>query len=128
MNRPPIWYLLLLALISLGLLFAGGGKAAAIPAAMQQNATLHLAPWFIRLIGGFEVLAAIGLWLPRWRTSAAICAAMLMIGAIGCHLGAAQPQNVGPATVYFILLVLVLGLDPQNRLTVRRVGLPTAAE
>ena len=115
-----IGFRILLILLSLGFLFSGGGKAFGLPEALAQNATLHLDEWFIRLIGLFELIGVAGLWVSRWRTSAAICLSVLMIGAIGCHLGAAQPQNVVPATVFFALLMVVLGVDPANRLVIVR--------
>ena len=120
MKIKRVLYTILLVLVSAGVLFAGGSKAFAVPAAMQQNATLHLDAWFIRCIGALELVGAAGLWLPRFRTAAAICLAVIMIGAIGCHLGAAQPQNVGPATLFFLVLNLIIWFDPVNRLFIQR--------
>ena len=117
MKAKNIIFFSVLGLTSLGFLFAGGGKAFAIPEAIQQNQTLHLDVWFVRLIGFLELLGVIGLWLPKFRTYAVICLMVIMIGAIGCHLGAAQSQNVVPATVFFALLTLILVLDDKNKIT-----------
>ncbi len=117
MKAKNIIFFSVLGLTSLGFLFSGGGKAFAIPEAIQQNQTLHLDVWFIRLIGFFELLGVIGLWLPQFRTYAVICLMVIMIGAIGCHLGAVQPQNVVPATLFFAFLTLILVLDDKNKIT-----------
>jgi hypothetical protein len=108
----------LLGLLTLGFLLAGGGKALALPDAIKQNQSLHLDVWFIRLIGFLELLGVIVLWLPRFRISAAICLGVIMIGAIGAHLGAGQHQNVVPATAFFFLLMLFVAADPDQK-TVR---------
>ena len=121
MQSKRVIFRVLLVLTSLGFLFSGGGKALALPEAMVQNATLHLDPWFIRLIGLLELIGVVGLWRPAFRPSAAICLGVIMIGAIGCHLGAQQPTNVVPATVFFALLSLLLWLDPSNRLAIERI-------
>jgi hypothetical protein len=114
MKAKKIIFYSVLSLISLGFLFAGGGKAFAIPEAIQQNKTLHLEVWFIRTIGFLELFGVVGLWLSKFRTYAVICLMVIMIGAIGCHIGAAQPQNVVPATVFFAFLVLVVVFDFKN--------------
>jgi putative oxidoreductase len=116
MKAKKIIFFSVLGLISLGFLFAGGGKVLAIPEAIQQNKTLHLDVWFIRLIGFFELLGVVSLWLPKFRTYAVVCLMVIMIGAIGCHIGAAQPQNVVPATLFFIILTIILVLDDNNKI------------
>ena len=118
-TRKTIFYALLI-LISVFFLFGGGGKAFGHPEAIKYNQALHLDVWFIRLIGTLEVLGAIGLWVHRYRTSATICLMVIMIGAIGCHISAQQPQNVVPATICFLVLTLVTILDYKNSLVLIR--------
>lgn len=120
MKAKNIIFFSVLGLISLGLLFSGGGKALAVPEAIQQNQTLHLDIWFIRLIGFFELLGVVGLWVPKLRPYSVICLMVIMIGATGCHIGAAQPQNVVPATLFFFILLLILAIDNKNKITITR--------
>ncbi len=122
-TKKRIFYTLLI-IISLFFLFGGGGKAFAHPGAIKYNQALHLDVWFIRLIGALEVIGVIGMLIHRYRTSAAICLMVIMIGAIGCHIGAQQPQNVVLATVCFLILTLILMLDHKNKLVLIRMPEP----
>ncbi|MDB5273950.1 MAG: hypothetical protein JWO58_2317 [Chitinophagaceae bacterium] len=119
MKTTRVFFYILLSLVSLAYLFAGGTKAFAFPEAIALNSTLHIQKWFIRLIGLFELLGAVGLWLPRFRTTACVCLSIIMVGAIGCHVGANQLPNIGPATLLFFLLGGVILLDPHHKITLQ---------
>src|SRR6266540_3800384 len=73
-------------------LFAGGFKLVASAAAMQppNGQPQPLPIWFLRMIGGFECLGALGLILPglvgihrHLTPTAAAGLALIMLGAIG---------------------------------------------
>ncbi|MET3195983.1 DoxX family protein [Bacillus sp. OAE603] len=65
---------------------------------------------FMYLIGGFEILGAIGLIVGFWKSKIATLAsaglAIIMAGAVYTHLSAGQDLNVAMAP--FVLLVLTL--------------------
>ena len=110
-NNLVLWTLqILLAALYL---FAGGFKLVASPDAMRASPSDPIpAPGivaFLRMIGGFEVLGALGLILPgltgikRHLTSvAAACLAIIMAGAIVVTM---MMQGVLPA-----LFPLIVGL------------------
>lgn len=116
MRTKQVLFYILLILNSLAFIFSGGGKLIGLEEAIKQNQLLNLEIWFIKLIGFFEVLGVIGLWLTKFRPYVAICLMVIMMGAIGTHIGAAQPQNVVPATALFIFLSFVLILDKNNNI------------
>lgn len=117
--KKTIFYILLV-LSSAVFLFSGSGKLVGVEEAIKQNQSLNLDIWFIKLIGLFELMGIIGLWLPKFRPYATICLMVIMIGAIGTHIGAAQPYNVTPATVLFALLLVLLCIDEKNKILLKR--------
>ena len=113
-NNKVLWALqILLAALYL---FAGGFKLVAAPEDMRQDATEPIPSanmvLFLRMIGGFEVLGAVGLIVPgltgikRHLTSvAAGCLAFIMVGAV--VVSTAQ-MGVATAIVPFVVGILDL--------------------
>jgi hypothetical protein len=113
-NNRVLWVLqILLAALYL---FAGGLKVIAAPEDMRAAPTdpIPAGNWlvFLRLIGGFEVLGALGLILPgltgikRHLTSvAAGCLAIIMAGAV-----VVGTQQVGVSAAILPLVAGVLDL------------------
>ena len=113
-NNKLLWTLqILLALLYL---FAGGLKVIAAPEDMRAAPTdpIPAGNWlaFLRVIGGFEVLGALGLILPgltgikRHLTSiAAGCLAIIMAGAVVVGM-----QQIGVSAAILPLVAGVLDL------------------
>lgn len=94
-----------LALVSTQLLVVGVGKAIPLPVFADNMRALHFGVGATRLIGALEVLGVIGLWLPRWRSTATRCLQAILFGAIGAHIGAAQPLQAAFAAAGAIVLL-----------------------
>lgn len=113
-NNKVLWTLqILLAALYL---FAGGFKLVAAPEQMVASATDPIPSanmvLFLRMIGGFEVLGAIGLIVPgltgikRHLTSiAAGCLAFIMLGAIVVSI-----MQIGVSAAIMPLVVGILDL------------------
>jgi uncharacterized membrane protein YphA (DoxX/SURF4 family) len=113
-NNKVLWTLqILLAALYL---FAGGFKIVAAPEQMVASPTDPIPPpnmvLFLRMIGGFEVLGAIGLIVPgltgikRHLTSiAAGCLAFIMLGAIVVSI-----MQIGVSAAIMPLVVGILDL------------------
>ena len=113
-NNNVLWTLqILLAALYL---FAGGFKIVAAPEQMVASPTDPIPPpnmvLFLRMIGGFEVLGAIGLIVPgltgikRHLTSiAAGCLAFIMLGAIVVSI-----MQIGVSAAIMPLVVGILDL------------------
>jgi uncharacterized membrane protein YphA (DoxX/SURF4 family) len=121
MKAKTILFYIFLVLTSLGLVFAGIIKF--FPDLMGPDAPpppVKLEPWFMMMIGAFEILGGIGLWLPKFRTCAALCSLAIMFGAIGVHVGSSTFVDVGGAAGFAIDLMLIMALDPVNKLVIAR--------
>ena len=113
-NNNVLWTLqILLAALYL---FAGGFKIVAAPEQMVASPTDPIPPpnmvLFLRMIGGFEVLGAIGLIVPgltgirRHLTAiAAGCLAFIMLGAIVVSI-----MQIGASAAIMPLVVGILDL------------------
>ncbi|WP_029144457.1 DoxX family protein [Microbacterium luticocti] len=96
-----IAYFVVAGLAALAFLGAGIMKLARPKDTLQQSGMAYVedfAGWQIKLIGLAEVLGAIGLILPMALSiavilspTAAICLAVIMIGAIVVHIGRKEP-------------------------------------
>lgn len=72
--------------LTLGFLFSGGMKLIAHEMQVQNFENFGYPMWFMYLIGGLEVLAAVLIFLPPTRLWGALLIIVIMIGAIGTHL------------------------------------------
>ena len=67
--------------------------------------------WFRYLIGGLEILGAIGLFIPKLRTPAIFGIIGLMIGAIYTHVVLDNnPTHIGGASAVILLGIVILML------------------
>lgn len=83
-NKIASW--VLITVLALMMLLSGGMKLAGSPELLANFQGWGYAVWFFYLIGALEVLGAIGLFIPKLRTLAALGLLGLMIGALGTHL------------------------------------------
>ena len=114
-NNRVLWVIqILLAALYL---FAGGFKLVASPEAMQPpgGGPSPLPIWFLRMIGGFECLGALGLILPGLtgirRDLTAVAAgglAVIMVGAVIVSVATTGVLSARVPLVVGILDVVVL--------------------
>ena len=110
-ERPwAIW--ILSGLLTLAFLGAGGNKLMDTATAGKLfSEHFGLPAWFAIFIGLCEVAGAVGLWLPRLQTLAALGLSIIMLGAAGSHVRAGDPAtNVMAPVVLLVLLVAVIFL------------------
>ncbi len=65
---------------------SGAAKLAALPFEVEAFARWGYPPAFMYLTGVIEVIAALGLLIPRLSALVSLCMAAFMLGAIGTHL------------------------------------------
>lgn len=114
-RRVIMWILLVLAAGQF--ICVGAAKSAGVEAMMKGFRELNYTDGFGRFIGVCELLGGIGLLLSRTRLWAALGLMIIMVGAVGSHLGAGQaPDTTVPAAVSFFMLLGILALDDSFKL------------
>ena len=117
---------LLVISILLGLAYLMAGSMKLMGAEMNvESFTRYGYPLaFMYFIGLCEVAGAIGLFVEKTAKYAAICLAILMLGAVGTHFIYDPPQMAIPAFVLFLLCSAAVYLhmkmdntDPSEELT-----------
>lgn len=103
-------------LLAVACLATGGAKLAGASSMRTRAAHLGVPWWTYVVIGGLEVLAAIGLiagvWLPLLGAAAAAGLVLLMIGAIVMHIHAGEPvRSTLPALIVGLLAAAALTLS-----------------
>lgn len=88
--------------VTLIMLMGGLAKVTGQEMAIKSFADMGLPSWFGTFIGVCEVAGAIGIWLPRLSSLAALGIGIIMVGAIYYHITFPPVQAGIPA-----LLVLV---------------------
>ena len=83
-------------------LYAGSNKLRSAPEAVAIFETLG-APWLRWVIGACEVAGGIGILLPQTAGLAALCLALLMVGAAGSHVLALGVDTIAPSLVALVL-------------------------
>ena len=81
-KTQKIIYYVLNVLLTAVFLFAAYPKLVAAPEAIQGFAVAGLPVWFMYLIGAFEVLGAIGLWMRKTAPLSACGLIIIMIAAV----------------------------------------------
>ena len=89
-------------LIAIAFLPAAFLKFIGSPLEAQAFILFGLPLWFMYVIGVVEVVAAIGIFIPRYASIAAALAACVMLGAVIMHLTHGQTAS---AVVPFVLLI-----------------------
>jgi len=83
-------------------LFASSGKLMSQPEAIAGFEKLG-APWLRWVVGACELAGGIGILLPQTAALAALCLALLMIGAMASHVLVLGVASIAPAVVAFAL-------------------------
>ena len=94
-------------LLALPLIGAGSGKLAGIPEFHTSFSAMGLPQWFGYFIGVVEILAGIGLLIPRLSALAATGIIPIMLGAVFFHVAYGVPSAV-PAVVFTLLAVYAI--------------------
>jgi hypothetical protein len=88
-TKTPVWLWLLQGVLALVFLFSGGSKFVMSAEQMSPPGAVALPVWFLRFIGGAEVLGGLGLLLPaatgirpELTKIAALALLPIMIGAV----------------------------------------------
>jgi putative oxidoreductase len=90
------------ALVALAFLGAGAAKLAGAAAMVEVFEKVGLGQWFRYFTGLLEIVAGIGLLIPRYAFYAAVLLATVMVGAIIAHVTVLGSSPAAPV----ILLVL----------------------
>jgi putative oxidoreductase len=99
-----VWILQILA--AAAFLGAGGGKLAGVPPMVAMFEKIGVGQWFRYVTGFFEMIGAIGLFIPRLSMFAALLLACVMVGAIISHLTVLGGSPLAP----IVLLLLTLAI------------------
>lgn len=86
---------------------AGTSKVLGVEQMAQGFTHFHLPLWFMTFIGACEILGAIGLLIRRVSALAAVCLAIIMVGAIYMHVTYDAPPMAAPAAVLLVLMIFV---------------------
>jgi putative oxidoreductase len=107
-DRRRVGGTVLRGLLTVVFLVAAGMKFAAVPVEVEGFARFGYPLWFMYVIGALQLLGAVLLWTRGCVALGAGLLAVLMIGAVGSHLLAADPILMPlPA---FVLLILLSGV------------------
>ncbi|MCZ6767182.1 MAG: DoxX family protein [bacterium] len=103
MNKlPKISGWILAVLLGGMFLVSGAGKLMTSDATMFVN--WGYTPWFMKLIGGLEVLGGIGLLVPMTTRLAIYGLTIIMLGAVYTHINAGEGINFIRPTAFLIFL------------------------
>ena len=103
---------MLLGFLTLVLAVTGGAKVLMLEFMMTNMAEVNAGPAATVLIGVVELIAAVGLWIRRYRTPALAVFLLILAGATGIHWGAGfEPARVVAPAVIALLVALTLWLD-----------------
>ncbi len=102
----------LLGLLTFVLVFTGGAKVIQAEFMMTNMAELHFGTIPTVIIGIIELLAAVGLWVRRYRTLALASFLLLIAGGAGAHWGFGHPPGrIAPPFAIAGLTFATLWLD-----------------
>ncbi len=117
--------------VILGLLSLMTGLSGIMKITLQEPVAGFLAKagyanGFIVFIGVSELLAAIGLWLARFRNLALLGLMLIMPGAIATHIGAGEPLSAAGGAIGALVFVLAaLLLNSPKELKALFLGSPS---
>ena len=102
----------LLGLLTLMLVVTGGAKVIGAEFMMANMAELHYGPAATVAIGVVELLAAVGLWVRRYRTLSLAAFLLILAGGVGSHWGFGHPaERIAPPFAIAVLTFATLWLD-----------------
>lgn len=108
-------FLVLRVLLALPLLLAGSAKLAGVPQLHASFAMMGLPAGFGYFIGAAEVAGAIGLFIEPLRRLAALGIALVMVGALGFHIGYTPLAQGLPAAILLGLSLWTLARPTPQR-------------
>jgi len=82
--------------------FASSGKLLSQPEAVEGFENIG-APWLRWVVGVCELAGGIGILLPQTAALAALCLALLMVGAMATHVLVLGVSSMAPAVIAFAL-------------------------
>ena len=97
---------ILSSLVALAFIGAGGGKLAGTAVMVELFDKVGLGQWFRYFTGLLEVVAGIGLLIPRYAFYAAVVLATVMVGAVIAHV-AVLGGSPAPALVLLVLTGII---------------------
>lgn len=105
MKKYALW--IASGIVTLVLLMGGGMKLSGQEMALKSFADLGLPAWFGTFIGACEIAGAIGIWLPRLSSLAALGISIIMIGAVYYHIVFPPIPAAIPALVVLLCAVYI---------------------
>jgi len=106
MRKIVTW--VLTVLLALAFVGAGLAKLTGAPMMVQEFTTFGLPLWFMYVTGSLELVAAVGLLVPRTAGFAAALIVCIMLGALLAHLTHGQVAMIG-APVVLLLIAIAVG-------------------
>ena len=109
MNFKNIPYWAMVIFLAVIFVMSGGGKLAQIE--MWQNVFVNewnLPAWMAPVTGVAEILAGLMLLIPRLTTLGAAVIVMVMLGATGTHIMAAEWPRIGVTLVFGTMAGIVV--------------------
>ncbi|MCG8337747.1 MAG: DoxX family protein [Proteobacteria bacterium] len=104
-KKYTVW--VISVLLTLAFFMAGGAKITGAEQIVQNFEKWGFPFFFLYVVGGSEILFAIGLWVPRLNGLSALGLVALMIGAVGTHVVFGEFNQLAPATILGILSAVV---------------------
>jgi len=112
LQKPGRGVVVLATLLAVVMIGGGCSKLAGESHQVAMFRLVGLPPWFLVLVGTFEVIGGILLLVPAMTPVGSLILATIMVGAIWTHVAQADWIGVGPVT---ILLALFLWIFSRNR-------------
>ena len=104
----------LTALLAILFLIFGVSKLMGLEMMVNNFIRWGYPSWFLYVVGGLEVLGAIGLMLPQFRRYAAMGLIALMLGAIFTHIKAGEMSQVINPLIHALIAGLIIYWDKPN--------------
>jgi uncharacterized membrane protein YphA (DoxX/SURF4 family) len=103
-----IWLWILSAVLAVAFISAGAFKLSGAAMMVAEFTTFGYPLWFMDVTGALEIIAAVLVLIPRFRSLGAGIMACIMVGAFASHITHGQAMMTPPVIVLFAL-ALTLG-------------------
>ncbi|WP_432468246.1 DoxX family protein [Agarivorans sp. Z349TD_8] len=115
----------ILALTALAFLAGGIGKLMGVEMLHKSFATLGLPVFFGYFIGLFEIAGAIGIFIKKLSSLAAVGLALIMLGAIYYHFQY-DPQGLPAAALLLVFSIIIFFARKKDSLLFAKKTTPSA--
>lgn len=108
-NKSAGWWTMTLLSGLLGLIYlaSGGAKLAGLEMVVEQFRGWGYPRWFVDVVGLFEIVGGLLLFVPATRLAGALVLIVIMTGAAGTHIIAEEWVSVATPVVLLAALVWI---------------------